>query len=1050
MPQTDKSPASVLAPQQGTRSHRFVTRLIISVVLINMLAIIYAGSTLYSSKKESVLAAETRSRTIARAVDQSITSNVDKIDIALQILVREAEAQLAQGTLQPNTLLQSLKQQQLMLPESAGCRIFDATGHIVAAVGILATALPQLDISQRSYFLDLKSGSAKGLYISPPLRSLVSEEVAVLFVRRINNPAGQFAGLVLVPVKVEYFSQLMQHFDLTSSDATTLRYRDLSMIVRYPPYLKDGKPVDASPNLSDELRQTALSGVTEGVFHSISPSDQIKRIKTFHRVSNAPFVIIGEVWEKEYLRPWYRQVWQTVGFLIMFMLLSFFLAGMVLHYWRKQLDAICSLSDSRDQLDSAQAVGHLGTYVFDIANGTGIGTASLYSIVGLSLESNINFDLWETIIYPDDRYEVRRRLGQAIESQEPNFSIEYRIVRKNDGMICWILDLTKFEYTVDGTMLRMSGVIQDIGERKLAEERLRLTQEVFLHTNEGIFVTDSQGQFLEINPAYTQMSGYSLQDVQCQMPLFPHSGLCPQMFLQRILPHLQQMGRWEGELQSCRKDGSLYIQFARISSVLDNQGNISRFIGIASDVTELREIQSRVEYLAYFDKLTDLPNRIRFIDSLQQAMDNLQLGNESIGVCYLDLDGFKLVNDEWGHSASDAILQQVGTRLQSAFGQSGLVARIGGDDFVVLLKHLQGENALLSAIDQLHNLFVKPFLVEQVSAKLTISVGATLYPRDGGESPEVMIRNANQAMCIAKLAGKNRSHLFDVVNQRRLRDNQNLFARVLMAYEQNEFQLYYQPKVDMYNGQVIGVEALIRWVHPQQGLITPEAFLPLVENTEFSITLGEWVMRQAMRQMKIWSTAGLVLPVSINVSGYHLQRSDFVSRLAQILDEYPGVKPDWLELEILETSAMEDLDQIALLLQACMALGVNFALDDFGTGYSSLTYLRRLPTKTLKIDRSFVIEILTSSMDQALVAGIVALGHSLTREVIAEGVESLEHGIPLLRMGCHLVQGYGISRPMMADEVQDWVAQWRMPEIWKNCLSEESQQAIDQNQRAFG
>lgn len=1049
MPQTDKSPASAFTPQQESRSHRFIVRLLISVVLINVLAIIYAASTLYSSKKESILAAETRSLTIARAVDQSITSNVDKIDIALQILEREAEAQLVQGELQPKALLTSLRQQQLMLPESAGCRIFDATGHIVAAVGIVATALPQLDISQRSYFQDLKSGAVNGLYITKPIRSLISDETAVLFARRINDPAGQFAGLVLVPVKVDYFRQMMQHFDLTPSDATTVRYSDLSLIVRYPPYLINGKPIDASPNYSPELKKIALSGVTEAVYHSISPSDQVKRIKTFHRLGNAPFVIIGEVGEKEYLRPWYRQVWQTVGFLGLFMLLSFFLAGLVIHYWRKQLNAISSLSDSRDQLDSAQAVGHLGSYVFNLVNGEGLGTASLYAIVGLSPDTNLTLAIWEAIIYHEDLHEVQCRLDRAIDAREPYFSIEYRIVRKTDGRLCWILDLTKIEYTTDGGILRMSGVIQDIGDRKLAEERLRLTQEVFLHTNEGIFVTDGQGQFLEINPAYTQMSGYSLQDVQCRTP---HSNLCPQTFLQQILPELQQTGRWEGELQSCRKDGSLYTQFSRISSVFDNQGNISRFIGIASDVTELREIQSRVEYLAYFDKLTDLPNRIRFIDSLQQAMDNLQLENESIGVCYLDLDGFKLVNDEWGHSTSDTILQQVGTRLQSTFGKNGVVARIGGDDFVILLMHLQGENALLSAINQLHNLFIKPFLVNQVSAKLTISVGATLYPRDGGESPEVMIRNANQAMCIAKLAGKNRSHLFDVVNQRRLRDNQNLFARVQMAYEQNEFQLYYQPKVNMLNGQVIGVEALIRWIHPQQGLITPEAFLPLVENTEFSITLGEWVMRQAMRQMKIWASAGLVLPVSINVSGYHLQRSDFVSRLAQILDEYPGVKPDWLELEILETSAMEDLDQIALLLQACMALGVNFALDDFGTGYSSLTYLRRLPTKTLKIDRSFVIEILTNSLDQALVAGIVALGHSLAREVIAEGVESLEHGIPLLRMGCHLAQGYGISRAMRADEVQDWVAQWRMPEIWQNCINEENPLAIEvnQNQRAFG
>jgi len=235
----------------------------------------------------------------------------------------------------------------------------------------------------------------------------------------------------------------------------------------------------------------------------------------------------------------------------------------------------------------------------------------------------------------------------------------------------------------------------------------------------------------------------------------------------------------------------------------------------------------------------------------------------------------------------------------------------------------------------------------------------------------------------------------------------------------------------MHSGKVIGAEALIRWLHPQQGIIPPDVFLPLVENTEFSILLGEWVIRQALQQMTSWAAAGLELPVSVNVSGYHLQRSDFVNRLATILKEFPQIQPGWLELEILETTAMEDLDQIAHLLDACMALGVRFALDDFGTGYSSLTYLRRLPVGTMKIDRSFVIDMLEDPTDHALVEGIVGLAHSLQREVIAEGVESHEHAIPLLRMGCQLAQGYGIARPMPADSVPAWVAQWRVPAFWQ-------------------
>lgn len=1022
--------ASNFTPKRQKQAGRFIIILIISVILTNVLAIIYAGSTLYSSRGESILAAQTRSRTIARALDQTITSNVNKIDIALQILTRETEARLAQGTLQPNILIQELKHLQLMLPESAGGRIIDASGHLVAAIGTPAN--PQLDISQRSYFLEPKSDADNKLHISRPIFSLFSHQWAVLFSRRYNDNQGNFAGVVLVPVKIDYFSQLMQHFDLSSSDSTTLRYSDLSLIARYPPRLENVKPDGGSLDVAADLQQIAASGVMESVFDSITPSDQVKRINTFHRVNNAPFIIIADVAEREFLQPWYRQLWQTVGFLVLFLLLSLFLVGVVFHYWRKQLHAMYSLSDSLDQLDSAQAVGHLGTYNYDFIQDKGIGSASLYAIIGLPPGTNLSIVMLQDIIYPEDQHGVRLRLGRALQARESNFSIEYRIVRKTDGLVCWVADLAKIEYTAEGTMLRMSGVIQDVGERKLAEERLRLTQEVFLHTSEGIYVTDSQGRFLEINPAFTQISGYRLEDVTDKTPRILDPGLYPETFLQQRWQQLLQTGHWEGEQLCCRKDGSHYTQYSRISSVRDSQGNISRFICMASDITELREMQSRIEYLAYFDKLTELPNRTSFIDNLQQAIINLKPDIESLGVCYLDLDGFKQVNDEWGHHAGDDILRQVAQRLTECAKEDDLVARIGGDDFVLLLMHLHDEHALQEAITKLHNAFTDPFVVEQLSAKLTISIGATLYPRDGGDTPEALIRNANQAMYIAKLNGKNRSHMFDIVNERHIRENHTLLTRVLKAYEQNEFQLYYQPKVNMHTGEVIGAEALIRWIHPQQGMIPPDVFLPLVENTEFSVTLGEWVMRQALEQMGKWSTAGLVLPVSINISGYHLQQADFVRRLAKVLNEFPQVPSDWLELEILETTAMEDLDRIAQLLDDCMKLGVHFALDDFGTGYSSLTYLRRLPTQTMKIDRSFVIDMLSNSMDHALVAGIVGLGKSLDREVIAEGVESLEHGIPLLRMGCYLAQGYGIARPMSADKVQEWVAQWQMPAIWRN------------------
>jgi diguanylate cyclase (GGDEF)-like protein/PAS domain S-box-containing protein len=1027
--QPDKQLKSALATPQEAQSRRFIIKLLAGVVLINMLVIGYATLNLHRSWDESLVAAETRSRTIARAVDQSISSNIDKIDIALQTVAGDAEALLAKGALQPAALSERLDRQKPMLPEAAGMAVMDANGHYIYGTG--EQIGPSLDVARRTYFLKLKSDAVHDLYVGAPIVSLTTNQWVVPFARRYNTARGQFAGVVVAPVKIEYFRRLLQQVGSARNDATSLRYSDLSLIARYP-ISSEGKVVEiGSHNISSAMRSAALSPVAEQTYRTIAPYDHIERVNTLLHLKNAPLVIVAGVNLLEHQSLWYRQLWQTLAFLMLFLLLSMLMAWLVFHYWRRQLLAMQRLTESHRQLDSAQEVGLLGTYAYDFSQGRGIASSSLYSIIGLPPAATFSIIMWEEVIFPEDLPEAKMQLYQAIQARQSTLSNEYRIIRKTDGQIRWVSNLSKFEYTPDGLVYKMSGVIQDIEARKLAEDRLRLTQEVFLHSIEGIFVTDSQGQFLEINPAFTSLSGYSSSDVRGKTPRILNSGWHSEPFYQQMWHQLEQTGHWEGEQQNRRKDGSSYTQFSRISSVRDRKGTVTRYICLASDITELREMQSRMEYLAYFDQLTGLPNRTRFTDLLQESLGKPRAEGGLIGVCYLDLDGFKQINDEWGLSAGDGILQQIALRLLACVADNGTVARIGGDEFIVLLSNLHNEDALMQAIEQLHRVAVEPIMAEHFRAKLTISIGATIYPRDGADNPEALIRNANQAMYIAKQTGKNRTHLFDAESERRLRENHDLFARILTAFQQNEFQLYYQPKVNMHSGKVIGAEALIRWLHPQQGIIPPDVFLPLVENTEFSILLGEWVIRQALQQMTSWAAAGLELPVSVNVSGYHLQRSDFVNRLATILKEFPQIQPGWLELEILETTAMEDLDQIAHLLDACMALGVRFALDDFGTGYSSLTYLRRLPVGTMKIDRSFVIDMLEDPTDHALVEGIVGLAHSLQREVIAEGVESHEHAIPLLRMGCQLAQGYGIARPMPADSVPAWVAQWRVPAFWQ-------------------
>ncbi len=459
-----------------------------------------------------------------------------------------------------------------------------------------------------------------------------------------------------------------------------------------------------------------------------------------------------------------------------------------------------------------------------------------------------------------------------------------------------------------------------------------------------------------------------------------------------------------------------------------------RLIGAVKDVTEQKENRKRIEHLAYHDPLTGLPNRALLADRLHQALARARRHDELLAVCYLDLDGFKPINDAWGHDVGDALLIQAAQRLQLCTRDGDTVARLGGDEFIVLLCGIRNDAELEKVAQRMLVEIGKPYLVGDKTATLTMSMGMTVFPRDDAEEADALIRHADQAMYDAKRNGRNRIHRFDSESDRLRQEHQDHYARIVAALENDEFRLHYQPKVDMRSGAVIGMEALLRWQHPECGLLLPGSFLPGVADTDFTRPLGDWVLREALSQKRDWQAQGLDITVCVNIFGHHLQQADFIARFTEILAEFPDVPASGLDMEILETTAMRDLDAVSRRIQECAALGVDFALDDFGTGYSSLTYFRHLPVRFLKIDRSFVANILDSAEDQALVESLVDMAHALDRKVIAEGVETVEHGIPLVRYGCDYAQGFGIARPMPTDQVLPWIDAWRMPEGWKAAI----------------
>ena len=571
---------------------------------------------------------------------------------------------------------------------------------------------------------------------------------------------------------------------------------------------------------------------------------------------------------------------------------------------------------------------------------------------------------------------------------------------------------------------------QQIEERTRTQSQLELAASVFSHAREGILITDNQGNIVEVNAMFTQITGYSREEAIGRNPrILLSSGRHEKAFFAARAQALQKHGHWVGEVWNRRKNGEDFAEMLTVSVVRDPAGAVLNYVALFTDITPLKKHQDELEHIAHYDALTGMPNRVLLADRLQQAMLQSQRRNSALAVAYLDLDGFKPVNDQHGHEVGDQLLVTLSQRMKASLRESDTLARIGGDEFVALLVDIGERRDCELLLSRLLQAAATPVRVDGALLQLSASIGVTLYPQDNADADQ-LVRHADQAMYLAKQAGKNRFHLFDVAQDAAIQSQRESLEHIRVALDRQEFVLYYQPKVNMRTGAIIGAEALIRWQHPERGLLAPAAFLPVIEGQPISIEIGEWVIQTALAQMALWRGAGLDIGVSVNIGALQLQQPGFVARLGTLLAAHPTVPAQSLELEILETSALEDMAQISEVMHACQAIGVRFALDDFGTGYSSLTYLKRLPAELLKIDQSFVRDMLTDVDDLAIVKGVIGLASAFRRSVIAEGVETVAHGQTLLALGCDLAQGYGIARPMPAADLPGWARQWRPDVCW--------------------
>ncbi|MFY7867562.1 putative bifunctional diguanylate cyclase/phosphodiesterase [Roseateles sp.] len=634
---------------------------------------------------------------------------------------------------------------------------------------------------------------------------------------------------------------------------------------------------------------------------------------------------------------------------------------------------------------------------------------------------------FSTHICPDDQdifYRHRLLLRRSAEPQ----SFELRLRDPNGGMR-WVQIQASIAQG-EGSETLMHLAVMDVEARKRAEQANALAAKVFTHAREGMMITAPDGTILTVNEAFSRITGYAPSEIIGRNPRVLASGRQNTAFYRGMFAELRSLGHVQVDIWNRRKSGELFASMQTIIAVRDAEGATLNYVSLFSDVTLQREQENKLRHLAHFDPLTHLPNRLLLADRLQQAMMQAQRHGDQLAVAFLDLDGFKGINDAHGHEVGDQLLVALAEHMKKTLREGDTLARLGGDEFVAVLVDLADVAASLPMLTRLLAAAAQPLQVAGKTLQVSGSLGVTFYPQGVDIDADQLLRQADQAMYQAKLAGKNRYHVFDAEQDRSVRGHHESLHRIRQALEDKEFVLYYQPKVDMRAGRVVGVEALIRWQHPQRGLLAPAEFLPAIEDHPLAVSVGEWVIDTALQQMALWQAQGLELSVSVNVGARQLQQSNFVERLRFLLAAHPEVNPAGLALEVLETTALEDMAHVVQVVNECKAFGVYFALDDFGTGYSSLTYLKRLPVTQLKIDQSFVRDMLDNPVDIAILKSVIGMAQAFGCEVVAEGVETTEHGALLLSLGCRLAQGYGIARPMPASLLPAWVRQWRPQSAW--------------------
>lgn len=964
--------------------------------------------------RRTVLAEKSNTaQNLARVLEEQTASSINAVDLALQSTTKSLQLLPAQSQNRQRQVQEILESNLRNLPFVRAIWVLDGEGNMIYD----SEQLPgRYKLSDREYFRLHRDNPSSGLYIDRPILS----KIGVWFIgisRRINRPDGSFGGVIVAAFEPQYLERFYESIKIGKDGVVTLLGIDGTLMLRVP--LLEGVYGQKLEPLPKFIKM--LPSINVGSYQAKSSVDGVERLYFYRRVHGRPLVVVVGFGEIEALSAWRDATRTYVAGSLTFLLVIALLAHITLHELHKGTALNRALRESEAALAEAQRLSHTGSWRLDLATMGGQWSHEMYRLLGIdSIHVAPSLTKLLLFFHPDDRPAIERSVQKG-----SAWSGELRSNPALGPIRHFHVNATEVRDT-KGNVTALLGTLQEVTERRQADEKLRLAARVFEHTQDGIIITDAANNIIAVNAAFERITGYAEAEVLGNSPRMLHSDRHDAAFHRALWNSLMTTGQWRGEIWNKRKSGEVYPEWLVISAIQDAQNRCTGYVAVFADLSEIKEANEQLGFLVNHDPLTRLPNRSLLKDRLQQAINAARANNHQVALLMLNLDRMHRINDSIGHDAGDALLQEMAHRLLTRVRPGDTLARLGSDEFVLVLTHFDNTNDIITRALRLLETVAAPCVLHGHALTVTASIGIAIYP-DDGDNPGEILKNADAALSHVKQAGRNDFRFFTAEMNLRALHWVSMEHQLRGAMAHNQLLLYYQPKVCLNDGRICGAEALMRWNTADMQMISPVDFIPIAEETGLIVAMGEWAIHTACSQNKAWQDAGLPpLPVAVNVSAHQITAGGVPEIVRKALQQ-TGLAPHCLEIELTESVLMSETEIAMRQIGELRQMGLKVSLDDFGTGYSSLGYLSRFTLDKLKIDQSFVRNIMTDAKSAAIVNATIALAHGLGITVIAEGVETADQVDYLRQIECDEIQGFLVSQPVAALEFAALLSKFAAP-----------------------